>query len=90
MDLPGGVKGNTVMTGRLRMRYIESGPAEGIPVVMIHGNLSTGRFYEHLMPRALRRFGRWDRQPAISRFCRHSRVSRTCQTRRNRQLRASL
>ena len=24
------------------------GPADGIPVVLIHGNLSTGRFYEHL------------------------------------------
>jgi len=32
------------------MRYIESGPSDGIPVVMIHGNLSTGRFFEHLMP----------------------------------------
>ncbi len=52
MDLPDGTKGNTVRTKRLRMRYIESGPEDGIPVVMIHGNLSTGRFFEHLMPGA--------------------------------------
>jgi pimeloyl-ACP methyl ester carboxylesterase len=34
------------------MQYIESGPSDGVPVVMIHGNLSTGRFFEHLMPAA--------------------------------------
>jgi pimeloyl-ACP methyl ester carboxylesterase len=34
------------------MRYIESGPADGVPVVMIHGNLATGRFFEHLFPGA--------------------------------------
>ena len=39
-------------TDRLRMSYIESGPADGVPVVMVHGNLSTGRFFEHLMPGA--------------------------------------
>ena len=31
------------------MRYFESGPSDGIPVVMVHGNLATGRFYEHIM-----------------------------------------
>lgn len=73
MDLPAGVKGNTVQTRRLRMRYIESGPEDGIPVVMLHGNLSTGRFFEHLMPGApkqyrliapdLRAFGDTERVP---------------------------
>src|ERR1700693_6376659 len=52
MNLPHGVQSKTVRTDRLNMRYIESGPADGIPVVMIHGNLATGRFYEHLMPGA--------------------------------------
>jgi pimeloyl-ACP methyl ester carboxylesterase len=52
MKLLEGVRSDTARTSRLRMRYIESGPADGIPVVMIHGNLSTGRFYEHLMPGA--------------------------------------
>jgi pimeloyl-ACP methyl ester carboxylesterase len=38
------------------MRYIESGPADGVPIVMIHGNLSTGRFFEHLMSGAPQRY----------------------------------
>src|SRR4051795_6453921 len=45
-----------VDTDRLRMRVLESGPADGIPVVLVHGNLSTGRFYEHLMPGAPQRY----------------------------------
>ena len=49
MDFPPGVSSHFAQTKRLRMRYIESGPKDGIPVVMIHGNLSTGRFFEHLM-----------------------------------------
>jgi len=52
MNLPPGVRSETVKTDRLRMRYIDSGPQDGVPVVMIHGNLSTGRFFEHLMPGA--------------------------------------
>lgn len=56
MDPPPGVRLQTIQTDRLRMRYLESGPSDGIPVVMIHGNLSTGRFYEHLMPGAPQRY----------------------------------
>jgi pimeloyl-ACP methyl ester carboxylesterase len=52
MRLLPGVRSETVATDRLRVHYIESGPADGVPVVLIHGNLSTGRFYEHLMPDA--------------------------------------
>src|SRR5436190_15145825 len=52
MDFPPGVSSHFAQTKRLRMRYIQSGPKGGIPVVMIHGNLSTGRFFEHLMPGA--------------------------------------
>lgn len=48
MFLPG-VSDNTVETDRLRTHYLESGPADGTPVMMIHGNLSTGRFFEHVM-----------------------------------------
>ncbi len=50
MDLLPGVRSATVDTGRLRMHYLESGPADGVPVVLVHGNLSTGRFYEHVLP----------------------------------------
>jgi pimeloyl-ACP methyl ester carboxylesterase len=56
MNLPPGVHSRAVQTKRLNMHYIESGPADGIPVVMIHGNLATGRFYEHLMPGAPDRY----------------------------------
>lgn len=34
------------------MAYIESGPEDGAPVLMIHGNLATCRFYEHVMEAA--------------------------------------
>ena len=33
--------------GRIRTHYLESGPPDGEPVVFVHGNLSTGRFFEH-------------------------------------------
>ena len=73
MNLPAGVSSHTVQTKRLRMKYIESGPVDGVPVVMVHGNLSTGRFFEHLMPGApenlriiapdMRGFGDTERKP---------------------------
>lgn len=56
MNLLPGVSSRTAATDRLRMHYLESGPQDGIPVVMVHGNLSTGRFYEHLMPGAPGRY----------------------------------
>jgi pimeloyl-ACP methyl ester carboxylesterase len=43
-------------TDRLRMHVVESGPEDGVPVVLIHGNLSTGRFYEHLFEDAPERY----------------------------------
>src|SRR4051812_12247203 len=46
------MRSHTVQTDRLRMQVLESGPEDGVPVVLLHGNLSTGRFYEHLMPGA--------------------------------------
>jgi pimeloyl-ACP methyl ester carboxylesterase len=52
MDLLPGVRSRSVATDRLRMHLLESGPEDGVPVVLLHGNLSSGRFYEHLMPRA--------------------------------------
>ena len=50
MNLLPRVRSATVDTARIRMHLLESGPADGPVVVLVHGNLSTGRFYEHLMP----------------------------------------
>ena len=47
---------NTIQTRRLRTHYLESGPDDGIPVVLLHGNLSTGRFSEHLFDGAPDRY----------------------------------
>jgi pimeloyl-ACP methyl ester carboxylesterase len=46
----------SVDTERLRMHLVESGPQDGVPVVLIHGNLSTGRFFEHLFEDAPERY----------------------------------
>ena len=46
------VKSRLADTDRLRMHYLESGPADGTPVVLIHGNLATGRFFEQVMDAA--------------------------------------
>lgn len=51
-----GVTRDTIDTDRLRMHVRLSGPDDGVPVVMLHGNLSTGAFYEHLLPDAPERY----------------------------------
>ncbi len=73
MELMPGVKARSVTTHRLRTHYYEAGPESGVPVVMIHGNLSTGRFFEHLLSDApdryrfiapdMRSFGRSESAP---------------------------
>ena len=73
MDLSPGVRARTVDTDRLQLHVLEAGPDDGVPVVLLHGNLSTGRFYERSMSGApdryrflapdLRGFGRTERVP---------------------------
>ncbi|MDL5159227.1 alpha/beta fold hydrolase [Actinomycetospora termitidis] len=71
-ELLPGVEAGTV-EARIRMHHLTSGPADGEPVVLVHGNLSTGRFFEHLMSPAsdrwrflapdMRGFGRTEPAP---------------------------
>jgi len=56
MELLAGVRARTVETDRLRQHVYESGPEDGVPVVLVHGNLSTGRFYEYLMSNAAEQY----------------------------------
>lgn len=73
MSLPESISAHDIDTARLRMRYYASGPDDGIPVVLVHGNLSTGRFYDGVMQAAppqyrmiapdMRGFGRTERKP---------------------------
>lgn len=73
MELPAGITARAVETDRLTLHVYESGPADGVPVVLVHGNLSTGRFYDLVMAAAparyrllapdMRGFGRTDRVP---------------------------
>jgi pimeloyl-ACP methyl ester carboxylesterase len=73
MELLDGVTADTIQTDRLSTHVYQYGPEDGTPVLMIHGNLSTGRFFEHLWPNApghyrfiapdMRGFGRSEQKP---------------------------
>lgn len=49
MSLPDGVTSIRVQTPRLDTHTLVSGPEDGVPVVLVHGNVSSGRFYAELM-----------------------------------------
>lgn len=47
--LLGGVSSGAVETGRLKACLLESGPEDGIPVLFVHGNASSSRFFEETL-----------------------------------------
>lgn len=49
MDLLPGVTEHLTRTDRLAVHWLGYGAEDGVPVILVHGNLSTGRFYEHVM-----------------------------------------
>jgi len=44
-----GVSSRTVETGRLRTHLLEGGTQDGAPVLFVHGNASSGRFFEETL-----------------------------------------
>lgn len=44
-----GIQASMVDTPRLRTHILTSGPANGEPVILVHGNCSAARFFEELM-----------------------------------------
>ncbi|MCB9137593.1 MAG: alpha/beta hydrolase [Caldilineaceae bacterium] len=49
MSLPSGISAERVQTERLTTYMLTKGPADGIPVLLVHGNVSSSRFYAELM-----------------------------------------
>lgn len=66
MPLPDGVTDRTVQTDRLATRYLEAGDPQGTPVVLVHGNLSTSRFFDDQLAACPR--GMWFLAPDMRGF----------------------
>jgi pimeloyl-ACP methyl ester carboxylesterase len=47
--LPAGVTARTVETPRLATHLLESGPESGVPVLLVHGNVSSSRFFDETL-----------------------------------------
>ena len=45
LDLPEGVNSEVIVTPRLETHVLTSGPEDGIPVLFVHGNASSSRFF---------------------------------------------
>lgn len=46
-----GIEARTVTTGRIRTRVLYAGPEDGVPVLFLHGNLSSATWWEETMVR---------------------------------------
>lgn len=67
------IRARTVQTSRLAMQVYETGDSDAVPVVLVHGNLATGRFFDEVLKNApagyrmiapdMRGFGRTERVP---------------------------
>lgn len=49
MQLASGVTSRKVSTARLHTHFLERGPRTGVPVVLVHGNVSSSRFFDELL-----------------------------------------
>lgn len=74
---PADIESIDVDTDRLRMHCLVSGPPDGTPVILVHGNLATSLFWDELMAAAppavrviapdMRGFGSTERKPIDAR-----------------------
>ena len=48
-EVPDGIDSREVSTPRLRTHLLESGPQEGVPVLFVHGNVASSRFFEEAL-----------------------------------------
>jgi pimeloyl-ACP methyl ester carboxylesterase len=48
-ELPGGIGSREVSTPRMRTHLLESGPEDGVPVLFVHGNVASSRFFEETL-----------------------------------------
>ncbi len=44
-----GIASETVETSRLRTHFLSAGPEDGVPVFLLHGNVSSSRFFEETL-----------------------------------------
>ncbi|MCP4305707.1 MAG: alpha/beta hydrolase [bacterium] len=51
-----GITATTISTDRISTRVLTSGPADGIPVLLLHGNLSSATWWEETMVRLPARY----------------------------------
>src|SRR5919202_6576189 len=49
LDLPEGVGSEVVATSRLETHVLTSGPEYGVPVLFVHGNASSSRFFDETL-----------------------------------------
>ncbi|MDQ3387431.1 MAG: alpha/beta fold hydrolase, partial [Actinomycetota bacterium] len=47
--MPEGITARTLATPRLETHFLERGPEDGIPVIFIHGNVSSSLFFEETL-----------------------------------------